>query len=581
MKGVLRVVRIGTNVKILYNVPMPMRDAKILYANVYRPDNNNRYPAILNRTPYLKDENSALTGYIHALEIAGQGYNVVIQDVRGAGFSDGVIDPGGSQAEDGYDSVEWIAAQDWCDGNVGMVGESYHGFSQLAAAQTRPPHLKAICPFQTSWTKFPAIYSFGVFSNVLFGWIYDQAFKRMRYIPDLLSKETINRMHECGKDMDHQLRWLPVKDMPAANIPGVPGLDFQRELLKNIENKEYLEEIGRAESFEKVEVPCLNLTGWYDFLRDETIYNYTGFRSRGGTQVCRENSKLIVGPWNHGNVLPGIIEGVDFGEQASGKGADITGKLIAWFDYWLKGKENDFVSGAPVKLFILGDNVWRDEYEWPLKRTNFVSYYLHSQGHANTLNGNGSLSIDEPEQEYCDQYLYNPSNPCYSSTGDKHHFLIQDQRPNELREDVLVYTTEPFTREVEITGPITVELYASSSAVDTDFVCRVCSVQPDGKSYSIGSRLVRARYRNGTEPEFLTPGKVYKYTIDVGNIAMKLKKGHAIRLDITSSLFPDADRNMNTGGRVGYESEYKVAHQCIFHNSDYPSRLILPFIPDS
>jgi hypothetical protein len=530
-------------------------------------------------TPYLKDDDVPIIGYIRALELAGQGYNVVIQDVRGAGFSDGVIDPAGCQAEDGYDSVEWIAAQDWCDGNVGMVGESYHGYSQLAAAQARPPHLKAICPFQTSWTKFPAIYSFGVFSNVLFGWIYDQAFKRMKYFPNLLSKETIDKMHECLKDMDRQLRWLPLKDMPAANIPGVPGLDFQRKLLENIDNEEYLQKIGRWEAFERVEVPCLNLTGWYDFLRDKTIYNYNGFRTRGGSQVCRENSKLIVGPWNHGHALPGNIEGVDFGEHGSGRGADITGKLIAWFDYWLKDKENDFVSGAPIKLFILGDNVWRDEYEWPLKRTEYVSYYLHSRGHANTLDGNGTLSLEKPEQEYCDQYLYDPSNPCYSSTGDPHHFLIQDQRSIERREDVLVYTTEPFTRDVEITGLITVELYASSSAVDTDFVCKVCEVHPDGKSYSMGMMLVRARYRNGIEPEFLTPGEVYRYTIDVGNIAMKLKKGHSIRLDITSSLFPDADLNLNTGGRVGYESEYKVAHQCIYHDANYPSRLILPFIP--
>jgi uncharacterized protein len=572
-------VKMGMNIKIWYNVPMPMRDGAILYANVYRPDNSSKYPAILNRTPYLKDGDTPLCGYIHALEIAGQGYNVVIQDVRGAGWSDGVIDPAGNQVEDGYDSVEWVAAQDWCDGNVGMVGESYHGFSQLAAAQGRPPHLKAICPFQTSWTKFPAIYSFGVFSNMLYGWIYGQAYSRMKYFPELLSRETLDKMHEYERDGDRQLRWLPLKDTPAAGIPEVPGLNFQRELLENIENSEYLKKIGRAEAFDKVEVPCLNLTGWYDFLRDKTIYNYTRFRVRGGSPSCRENSKLIVGPWNHGDVLPGIIEGVDFGPQGSGRGAGITEKLVAWFDHWLKGMDNDFVSGAPVKLFILGDNVWRDEYEWPLARTNYVSYYLHSKGRANTLDGNGTLSAEKPGEESCDQYLYDPANPCSSSTGDPHHFLIQDQRPNEHREDVLVYTTEYFEEDVEITGPFTAELFASSSAVDTDFVCKVSDVHPDGSAYSLGMQLIRARYRNGENPEFLIPGQVYQYTMEVGNIAIKLKKGHAIRLDITSSLFPDADINLNTGGRVGYESKYKVAHQCIFHTQDYPSRLILPFIP--
>lgn len=567
------------NVKIWYNVKVPMRDGTILYADVYRPDDNEKYPSILNRTPYLKERNCHIVdGYVHALELAGYGYNVIIQDVRGSGYSEGVIDPAGSQIEDGYDSVEWVAQQEWCDGNVGMVGESYHGFSQLSAAQAKPPHLKAICPFQTSWTKFPALYSYGVFSNVLFGWIYGEAMGREEYYPGTLTQETKAQMAACSKNMDEQLYWLPIKDMPAANVTGVPGLDFQGKLLENLENTEYLKKLGRAEAFEQVEVPCLNLTGWYDFLRDTTIYNYTQFRKQGGSERCREYSKLIVGPWNHGDKLPGVIDGVNFGPQASGDAFGITKVLVEWFDCWLKGKKTEYVEGAPVKLFILGDNVWRDENEWPLARTKYVSYYLHSKGHANTLDGNGSLSPELPGQERCDQYLYDPQKPCPSSAGDPYHFLIQDQRPLERREDVLVYTTEAFSEEVEITGPIVAKLYASSSAVDTDFVCKLNDVHPDGSAYSLGTKLVRARYRNGKTPEFMVPGEVYEFTIEVGNIAMKLKAGHALRLDITSSLFPDADRNLNTGGKVGYESDYYTAHQQIYHDKDYPSRVIIPFI---
>jgi uncharacterized protein len=571
-------MRKGASIKILYNVPFTMRDGAVLYANVYRPDDEARYPAILNRTPYLKDKLGPVCGYIRAHELAAQGYNVVIQDVRGTGWSDGVCDPSGHQDEDGYDSVEAVAAMPGCDGNVGMVGESYHGFSQLAAARSRPPHLRAICPFQTSWTKFPAIYSFGVFSN-LYGWIYGRAFDRHKYF-GILSPETIEKMNECLAHGDEQSRWLPMKDMPAAQIPGVPGLSFQGDLLENIDNEAYLADIGRVESYDKVEVPCLILTGWYDFLRDKSIYNYTQFKTRGGNQKCRDGGKLIVGPWLHGDLLSGNFDGFNFGPEGSGEGADVTGRLIDWFDYWMKGKTNAFMSGAPVKLFILGPNTWRDEYEWPLARTKYTDYYLHSGGKANSLDGDGSLSPIAPSQEKPDHYLYDPGNPVPSHIKDPYTFMIQDQRPNERRGDVLVYTTEAFEHDTEITGPISAELYATSTAVDTDFVCKVSDVYPDGKALNLGMLLVRARYRNGNKAEFIEPGKAYKYHFDIGNIAMILPKGHKIRLDITSSLFPDADVNLNTGGRVGFESEYNLAVQTILHDGAHPSKIVLPIIPE-
>lgn len=189
------------------------------------------------------------------------------------------------------------------------------------------------------------------------------------------------------------------------------------------------------------------------------------------------------------------------------------------------------------------------------------------------------MSEVAPGEEPCDQYLYDPSNPCPSASPDPGRYLIQDQSPLEEREDVLVYTSAVFEKPVEITGPLKVELYASSDAIDTDFVCKVSVVHPDGKAYSIGSHLVRARFRNGEKAEFLTPGEVTLFHIEVGNIAMKLQPGCRVRLDITSSLYPDADRNLNTGGRIGYETQMKVAHQKIFHSEEYPSRLILPFIP--
>lgn len=566
------------DIKILYNLPIAMRDGVVLYADLYRPNDEEPYPAIVNRTPYLKDGLSPLDGYLHAHLLAGAAYNVLIQDVRGTGHSEGICDPAGHQDEDGYDTVEAVAVMPWCDGNVGMVGESYHGFSQLAAARANPPHLRAICPFQTSWTKFPAIYDFGVFSPVLYGWIYGRASDREKYFPGQYPAEALEAMRYYAGRSAEQAAYLPMKDMPAASIPGVPELRFHRELLENIDNPRYLAEIGRTEGFEQTTVPTLNLTGWFDFVRDKTIYNYTQFRARGGSEACRNGSRLIVGPWLHGDKLNRVIEGIDFGPEATEEGAGVNLSIQDWFDHWMKGQGDGAMPGAPVRLFIMGPNIWRDEWEWPLARTVYTPYYLHSKGKANTLQGDGTLSLEKPGQEPADRYDYDPMNPCPSSTGGA-GWLTQDQRPNEQREDVLVYTTPPFREETEITGPIYAELYASTSAVDTDFVAKVSLVQADGAARPLGMKLVRGRYRNGQKAEPLQPGGVYKFRIEAANTALVIQPGQAIRLDVTSSLFPDADANMNTGGRVGYEEHGIVAHQQIHHDADHSSCLILPVIP--
>lgn len=567
------------DVKVMYNVPVRMRDGVTLYMDVFRPDNDDKYPAVVNRTPYLKESDTIVGSYCKALVMAGCGYNVIIQDVRGTGYSEGICDPAGHQDEDGYDTIEAIAAMPWCDGNVGMTGESYNGFSQLACARANPPHLKTICPFMTSWTKFPAIYDFGIFSPVLYGWIIGRALERERYYPGQYSQEAMEAMQNLG-DMNGQVSYLPMKDMPAANVPGVPELKFHRELLENIDSKEYLTSIGRVEGFEQTTVPTLNVTGWNDFLRDKTIYNYTQFRERGGSEACRKYSRLIVGPWMHSGKLEGWIEGVYYGPQGDCDGYGFTEKLIEWYDYWLKGQDGEFMRGAPIRLFVMGKNIWRDEYEWPLARTRFTPVYLHSGGHARTLLGDGMLSAEKPGDEPWDEYDYDPMNPCPSSTGEPNRMLMQDQRLLQTREDVLVYTTPAVLHETEITGPIVAELYASSSARDTDFVARVGVVRRDGSVYKLGSKLVRARYRNGEIPEPLTPGEIVCYRIEAANISIVLFSGEAIRLDVTSSLFPDADRNMNTFGKVGYDAEGIVAHQRIYHDASHPSALILPIIPD-
>lgn len=568
------------DVKVMYNVPIKTRDGLTLYADVYRPDNDEKYPVILNRTPYLKESDYLLTGYVRPMVFAGMGYNVVIQDVRGTGYSEGICDPAGHQDEDGYDTVEALAAMPWCNGNVATFGESYNGFSQLACARSNPPHLRAVNPFMTSWTKFPAIYDFGIFSPVLFGWITGRALDREKYYLGQYSPEALKKMQEYGSRMMEQVSWLPMREMPAANVEGVPELAFQRDLLENIDNEEYLTSIGRVEGYEQTTVPTLNVTGWNDFLRDKTIYNFTQFRARGGSEQCRQESRLVVGPWQHSSNLERFIEGVDYGPAASGDDSGFTELLASWYGKWLKGEDSEYMHTAPVRLFIMGKNVWRDEYEWPLARTEFTPYYLHSGGYANTRLGDGVLSEALPGCEAADHYDYDPMNPCPSGTGEPRVNLMQNQCLLQDRPDVLVYTAPAVTKETEITGPVCADLYVSTDAPDTDFVARVGVIRRDGTEYRLGSKLVRLRYRNGKTPEAAVPGEVYHLKIEAANTAIVLQPGEAIRLDITSSLFPDADRNMNTFGKVGYEDRGRIAHQTILHDQDHPSALILPVIPE-
>lgn len=569
------------DVKILYNESMKTRDGVTLYADVYRPNNDIPYPAIVCRTPYLKDADGLHTGYFKLLRMASSGYNIVVQDCRGTGYSEGICDPAGHQDEDGYDCIEWVAQMPWCDGNVATFGASYNGFSQLALARANPPHLRAINPFMTSWTKFPAIFDFGVFSPVLFGWITSRAEDREKYYPGQYGPEAIRKMQYYEDHLMEQVSYLPMKDMPAVHIDGVPELEFQTELLNGIDDPAYLSSLGRVEGFEQTTVPTLNLTGWHDFLRDKTIYNYTQFRLRGGSQLCREGSRLIVGPWVHSDNLDRFIEGVDFGREASGDAFRIPEKVMGWYDHWLKGMPSELVDGKPVSLFIMGENKWRMADDWPLPETKYTPYYLHSDGHANTLMGDGILTETLPGAEPADRYDYDPMNACPSATDEPMRLQMQDMRPLQKRQDVLVYTAPAFTEKVTLIGPITAELYVSTSARDTDFVARVGVVRRDGSVYRLGAMLKRCRYRNGETPEPMVPDEIYKLTILAGNTGIVLQPGEAIRLDITSSLFPDADRNMNTFGRIGYESEGIVAHQTILHDTDHPSALILPVIPEA
>jgi hypothetical protein len=332
--------------------------------------------------------------------------------------------------------------------------------------------------------------------------------------------------------------------------------------------------------YAKVSAPSLLIAGWYDMFQGPELNDFNRIRAEGKGNA--KQTRIIVGPWTHG--APGIPPNKIF-HQKMLDGLNLYGsQMIAWFDYWLKDIDNGAAKEAPLKLFVIGENQWRDEQEWPLARTKWTEYYIHSRGSANSRSGDGMLDSKKPERESADQFVYDPADPAPTRGG---AFLPYgewpagsfDQSSIEQRKDVLVYATEPLPSGVEVTGPVKMILYAASDMKDTDFTAKLVDIYPDGKTYNLCDGIIRARYRESlAHPSALEPGKVYKYEIDLWATSNYFKPGHKIGLEISSSNFPSFDRNTNCAGEGGPDCR-KVAHQTILHNAQYPSHLILPIIP--
>ncbi|MFC1534185.1 CocE/NonD family hydrolase [Thermodesulfobacteriota bacterium] len=576
--------------KLEVNVPAKMRDGTILYADIWRPDTEDKYPAILTRLPY--DKNLLFTwrprGYTEPLKYLHAGYVIVIQDCRGRGVSEGEFYPFISDPEDGYDTVEWIAAQPWCDGNVGMYGHSALGGTQWAAAVTQPPHLKTICPGQCSGIarRGQMMRDCGVFRwNNLVSWYLGfcaESLSRTKLPPEEL-KLLGKRISQMVSNFEEQCRVLPLKKLDVKELDDI--VPFYSDWLTHIEDDEYWSQFWNADNvYEKIVIPAFHHCGWNDDNVSGILASYQGMKERGGSEPAQKNQKLIVGPWVHGAALLNTVGDLNYGAASTGRAIDLTGMHIRWFDYWLKGIDNGIIDEPPVKIFVMGDNIWRDEYEWPLARTKYTPYYFHSKGGANSRSGDGILNSDSPADESTDNYLYDPHNPVPARGGINNPALniieVEDQEEVEKRTDVLVYTSAPLQFDLEVTGPIEIKLWASSSAVDTDFTGNLVDVWPNGKAYNLSEGIVRARYRQSlSEPNFIEPGKIYEYSIKMKPASNVFKTGHRIRVQISSSNFPKYDRNQNTGHAVGQDDEVKVAEQTIYHNKQYPSHIVLPVIP--
>jgi putative CocE/NonD family hydrolase len=538
-----------------------MRDGVVLRADVLRPARAGRFPALLVRTPYGKKTEWGEDEF--AMRAARAGYVVVVQDVRGRFRSEGVFDPYRQEGHDGYDTIAWVAGLPFCNGQVGLTGLSYPAAVQWLAAVEAPPQLKAMAPAMTFASGRRFCYFGGALDLSWLPWFYREIAPDVRRRLGLPGPKTADEADQAWEDNGEAwLRHLPLRTHPA--LAGVAPAFF--EWLDHPDDGPFWDFLRIESRYDRVRVPVLSLSGWHDegYGPGGAARNFAGTRRWGG--------RLVIGPWTHGTPTPRRTRAgqLDFGSAA---GLDYEGLLLRFFDRWLKGIPNGLDREPPVRIFVMGDNAWRDEPSFPLARARPTAYHLRAGGR---LTGEAPTASEPP-----DAYAYDPRDPLVDPHGGT--LGPFDQSPLAARPDVLVYRSEPLASDVEVTGPIEVELWVSSSARDTDFIVRLLDVHPDGRAYNLMSptlEVLRARYRNGEDrPELLEPGRIVKLRLTNGITSNVFKAGHRIGIHVTSSLHPHLDRNPNTGGVIVAEEHLLRAEQLVHHDAEHPSRVVLPVIP--
>jgi len=576
-------------VKVEKNVMVEMRDGVRLATDVYKPVGmKGPLPVVLARLPYDKN-NVGVVGRL----FAERGYIYVIQDCRACFASEGdVFVPMVYDREDGMDTVEWIAEQEWFDGNLGTWGPSYLGITQWAIAYDNPYHKCAYQQITTSRLN-ATIFLGGAFSyRLASGWTSGVGKQNENASPVPLGEavdwETegffnaplkpeipIEWEDLAGKSVDELSATLTrAMGLPEGEVPP-DTVEKMIELMAYPGFTEYADAFNYKDRYNRTNAPALMVAGWYDIFIDGQLMDFEAMRANAPGDAG-EHTRIIIGPWGHAS---GAHPDAPRKDRTTGQFKDFF--IMDWYEYWLKGKDNGVTDQAPIKLFVMGKNQWRDEYEWPLERTEYTKFYLHGGGDANSINGDGVLSTEPPGDEPPDEFAYDPRDPVPTMGGANllENVGPKDQAEVEKRDDVLVFTSVKLDDELEITGPIEAVIYAASSAVDTDFTVKLCDVYPDGTSLNLQEGIIRARYRDSlTAPSLIEPGKVYEYHIKLWPTSNCFLPGHRIRIQVSSSSFPRFDRNANAGG-VGGEMNIVVADQTIYHDRRRPSHLLLPVIP--
>jgi putative CocE/NonD family hydrolase len=544
-----------------------MRDGIVLRADIYRPQDPGPHPVLVLRTPYGKDGKAAVP-YVDA------GYIVVVQDARGRYASGGEWESFyrfvTHDAEDGYDTVEWAAKLPGSSGKVGTFGASYNAFLQWRLAPLRPPSLVAMAassiPPRLTQLEGPGTIRPGRRLN----WFFAGMAPDMRRRSGSAGPKTKPDAAQIWNSGEGQrlLHFLPWLELPRSVF------EEEEDAVQQWLKAPHTDPWQLLDKCPDVSVPNHDIVGWFDHCNDG-IELHQQMRRQGHSQSAREGQRLIIGPWSHSGRGRRRQGAVDFGTEAT---LNIAQAEIRYFDHWLKGEKNGMEKEAPVRIFVMGANRWRDESEWPPSRAVPQALYLHSSGAANTPAGDGQL-LNEPSAAAQDRYQYDPSDPVPTLWGASMFTVPADQTPLAQRRDVLIYQTAPLSEALEVTGYPEVVLYASSSAPDTDFFVRLIDVAPDGTNHDITSGMVRARFRNGLDrPKLVTPGEIIEYRIRLRPTSNEFQAGHRIRLDVTSSDFPNYDRNHNTAADQNADPLLQIAEQNIYHGSANKSRLILPVV---
>jgi uncharacterized protein len=615
LPGEIRMVRAQSDqlydLVVSKNVMIPMRDGVKLATDVYRPARQGvaaagRFPVVLERTPYNKDGATAAASFF-----VGRGYVFVVQDVRARYKSEGRWRPIADDPNDGFDTAAWIGAQPWADG-IGTIGTSYAGATQHALAIANAPHLETMIPVDamSNFGRYGVRHN-GAFELRFFNWVLtmgnaangpNASAAALRAASDPAAAPALMDM---GTRVREYVRGLPLR-------PGTTPLkfapDYESWLIEAMRHGDY-DDFWKNHGSSVVDhlaeykdIPIYHVTGWYDSWGTQVAnLNYIELR-----KAKKSLQRLIIGPWTHGGQARSFAGEAQFTPDAA---LDMYQWRLRWLDRWLKDVDNGVDREAPVRIYVMGGGdghktpdgrvfvggAWRDEQEWPLARTAYTPYYLHA---------GGLLSPERPSDSQPTAYQFDPRNPVPTLGGNvssqgtlmtqgaadqrcrPDFWLCSDSRPLSARGDVLVFQTPPLDRDVEVTGRLVVKLWAASDAADTDFTVKLIDVYPpssdfpSGVDLNVADSIVRARYRNGPgKAELLKPGQPYEFTIETYPTSLVFKRGHRIRLDISSSNFPRFDVNPNTGEPLNEHRRWKVAENLVFHDRQRASHIVLPIIP--
>ncbi|HCU96283.1 MAG TPA: hypothetical protein DHU96_27625 [Actinobacteria bacterium] len=550
-------------VEVVENAAAQMRDGVALRSDVYRPRHAGPLPVLVCRTPYGKRGETFGSAYAPtARGLARRGYIVVVQDVRGRYASSGVYrwlygaEAAATHAQDGYDTIEWAATLPGSSGIVGTWGNSYDGYTSLRAAGAAPPSLSAV--FASGVAERLHDETFGIFKPIYLEWTHAMA-ADLRARADKLAARSA-----AASSPD-------VWTLPYDAIDGDAFADLTAPFKRFLREQE-IDRWALHETQPNIRVPVCHLTGWWDYVCRGTAAHYTGLRQRGAAGL-HELHRLVIGPWSHrtGRSAAGV-GAVDYGPAEHVYYHD---EIADWYDYAFKGEDPGSYGSGAVKLFVLNENRWHFYDSWPVPWTQDTRFFLHSRGAANTPHGDGHLSMTEPAASKPSRYIYDPGDPVMSLSTWSSRAI--DQSVNDGRQDILVYVTEPLESSLLVIGDASCTLWASSDAQETDFTAKLVEVRPGGRSIELAAGILRTRFLDGYESAVqLEPGTPYELTINLGPVGVRFESGSRIRLDISSSDFPNFDRNHNTGMDYWSDTELRPAHQAVYSEAHRPSYLTLP-----